>query len=144
MRIIDFKTECSNELSNIISGLVEDNNIVAFEKLFKESNSVEYIDSDNNYGFIGLFEEVNEVVEFFEKYSTPHNVSDITFEVMNFKMDTKSLSCPDNILNVDKSLNMLFNKFLKENLTTDLILEKIKVFGMDSLNSKEREVLNHI
>ena len=143
MKVLEFKTEHSDEVTTLIDSLIEDQDRDILKDIFEKSDAIDFISNDSKYGIIGFFkqQEANEVEKIFKKYGVLFKINDLTRDVFLEKDVHLNKTCPEKVLNLDVFLKKMLNRFREENLNVDIVLEKINDKGIDSLSDKEREIL---
>lgn len=120
----------SSEMEDIIFSEMRD--ILTNDEFTKIAFCENEESHDILYTFLNEFKN-KELFNLFEKYEVLIHFSNITDEVLKQINMNKTL--------VDGEFKSLFDEFITENLTIDLILDKINEVGIESLTDVDYKIL---
>ena len=138
----------SEELDNILDNM----DIISMgfmEEIYHKKPFIEF-DLTNGLGimFGAMYEQdVIRLMSIYVNYEVDFSYEDMTRSVLFGKMPKLSEQELE-LLKVPEDANQIISdfarNFLEENLTEDIVLEKIKLNGIDSITSQDRFVLENV
>lgn len=136
MKFIKITTRhTSLELNDIFNKLTP-TEAESIRDLYKNFSYFEFIDENDNVCMFSSIHTnyISDLLESYVKSSINFKYEDLTKDVLFSKLDVSTFNSDD--------LSKMVNKFIKENLDTDTVLDKINEFGYNSLLEIDMLVLN--
>lgn len=126
-------------LQEIVKGL----DIESIERQKVIYQKFEHIEHTLENGCVGMFAIIDDIT--LEKLLAEYNNCNIIFEITDITKDVLFGLNP-NTCDIDKQGTLLFmtRRFVRENITLDIVLDKIKEKGVESLTLTDKKILESI
>jgi hypothetical protein len=127
-KVYKLTTNMTEELIDSIEGSMSDSDLDFVENLGADEFCFDFIENGFNGTYIICDEDIlKSIKDIFGKYGGIVKETDITKEFFY------------GIIKID---DLAFNQYLYENITKDMILDKILELGKDSLTEMDKEILS--
>ena len=141
MRLIKVTTNHTNEDIDDILYTLSETEIQNIKNIYVRIQFVEYVDNLFSCMFCILDNyDIIDLENLYRNLSIDFKIEDITKDVL-LSEDIKTLYLNENGFDMSKEINKLVNKFYKENVTTDDILDKINIKGIKSITKVDKLIL---